>query len=124
MKTGNLRLLIALGILGTLLVIGLCSLHGSFNDFSVIIDGEQMTGAPAAGYAFGGMVIALLVAVLAMVLVGLVLAGVSIFVIVLLAAVFFTLVLLLSPLLLPLLLVVGLIMFCNRKKSPQMKQIN
>jgi hypothetical protein len=124
MKTRNRNILIAFSVLFTLLVIALFSMHSSFNDLSVMVDGDQVTGIPAAGYAFGGAIVGLVAAFLALVLVSLILTGVSIFVMLLLAAVFIVVVLALSPLLLPLLLVIGLALLFNRKKAVQIKQIN
>ena len=117
MKTVSSSILLALGTLIILAVLALFAMHGSADNLQVIVDGESITGVPAAGYAFGGAVVGLSIAFFALILVTLILAGVSIFVMLILAAVFIVVVAMLTPLLLPLLLVVGLVMLFKRKKA-------
>jgi len=85
--------------------------------WTVIVNGEHITGLPGAGYAFGGVFAGLSIALLVLVLVCLIMTGVSLFVFVILAVVFFALLVFLSPLLIPVLLITGLIMLINRKKA-------
>ncbi len=116
MKTGNRSILVALGVVVILALFALFAMHGSPDNLHVIVDGETMAGVPAAGFAFGGVIVGLAIAFFALVVVSLILAGVSIFVMLILVAMFFAL---LAPLLLPLVLVVGLVMLFKRKNANQ-----
>jgi len=118
MNTKKRNILLILAALFTFAAVAMFSLHDSYNDWSVIVDGAPVHGFAGAGFAFGGAIIGLAAAVLAVVFVSLILTGVSIFVVIVLSVVFCVVVVALSPLLLPLLLVIGLVMLFKRKKTP------
>ncbi|WP_165794965.1 hypothetical protein [Solimicrobium silvestre] len=102
--------------LTALAFIAVCLMYCFADPMTVIVDSEHVTGITGAGFAFGGVLMAIVAVVLCAVFVSLILAGVSVFLIALFAALFIGGLVLLSPLLFPALLVIGLIMLFHRKK--------
>lgn len=113
MKTTTRNLLILL-VLVT--IAATCSLYFS-SPHTIMINDEEVTGVVGFGAAFVGIIIAALACIFAVIVTSAVLAGVSALLIFVFAALAIAFALAVAPLCLPLLLLVGIVMFFNRRKS-------
>ena len=113
MKTTTRNLLIALALVA---IATTCAMY-FYSPPPVIIDDHEIVGVAGFGAAVVGIFIAALACLFAFVLTSAVLAGVSALLILIFAVVAIALALAVAPLCLPLLLIIGIVMFFNRRKT-------